>query len=60
VDHVDDAVGHELVCGKGASLVEEAVRNFACEGDAEGLDAHDANLERVSCMLHDVIVALLK
>ncbi len=53
-------MGHELVCGKGASLVEEAVRNFASEGDAEGLDTHDANLERVSCMLHDVIVALWK
>ena len=57
---VDDTVGDQLVGGESASFVEEAVRNFACEGDAEGLDAHDANLQRVSCMLHDVIVALWK
>ncbi len=42
---IDYAVRHELVCGEGAGLIEQAVRDFACEGDAEGLDAHDAHLK---------------
>jgi hypothetical protein len=45
---VDYTVRHELVGGECAGLVEQAVCDFAREGDAEGLDAHDADLQGMS------------
>ena len=44
---VDYAVGHKLVRGESACLVEEAVCDFASKRYSKRLDAHDSNLMMV-------------